>query len=497
MRLPNSEVHYEDALVLHKIKLSSASRTKSAHKMKILPIFYTLLSSAYAIVPEAQIHQIPLEKNQPARLPNLVKLNSIFDLSPKWNVKGAMFLEEGRLVVKEQSGAIWSKEPLVDSKKDWTVEVVFRNSERVDVDDHLYFDSNGFSFWLLDSEAPQDSANYGGPQVYDGLHFLINNKEGRGLKIFANDRTKKLANSKALSLGECDLNYLDSMVPFTLRISYSSKNSIFKVQVDNNLCFRTNKLTFDKLKNDFSFGVSASTDPQSQEYWELLRLDTHNELTEDAIDDHDLIQEGLVKMVTVTQVDDSKATESPVINRKSLMENVHESKSHNGLANFDTHIDDINKKLESLEMALSNIDNSQVLELSVALQEVKDVQTKQLAVLEDMKKTNEELRKLLSSQFKEMVSSVGILHQKVIDEIKHHQLETHNIEDKVDLLMVNHKEILKQYMNYAGELDRKSDSSEFFNVVVKWVLVPFFVLMAGLSLLVYRLRKDIKHSKII
>lgn len=408
-----------------------------------------------------------------------------------------MFLEEGRLVVKEQSGAIWSREPLADSKNDWTVEVVFRNSEREEVDDHLYFDSNGFSFWLLDSEAPQDSSNYGGPQVYDGLHFLINNKEGRGLKIFANDGTKTLANSKAVSLGGCDLNYLDSMIPFTLRISYSSKKSIFKVQVDNNLCFKTNKLSFNKLKNNFMFGVSASTDPKSQEYWELLRLDTHDVLTEDAIDDHDMMKEGLVKMVTVTQVDGSEATEAPVVNRKSLMENVHEGNSHNGFAKFDAHIYSINEKLDSLEKALGNIDNSQVSQLSVALQEVKDVQTKQLAVLEDMKRTHEELQKLLSSHFKEMVSSVGILHQKVIDEIKHHQLETHNIEDKVDLLMANHKEILKQYMSYAGELERKSDSSEFFSVVVKWVLLPFFVLMAGLSLLVYRLRKDIKHSKII
>lgn len=468
-------------------------------RMQLLPIFLQVLS-AYAVIPESHVQK--LGKSQPPRLPNLVKLNSLNELSPDWSVKGNMVLEEGRLIVKDGSGSIWSRDALSNTKDDWTIEVVFRNSENVEVEDHLYFDSNGFSFWLIESNLPQNSENFGGPKSYEGFQFLFNNKEGRGLKIFANDGTKAPQNSKADALGECDINYLDSLIPFTLRLSYSGQNKVFKVQVDNNLCFRTEKISLANVKNDFIFGVSASVDAKSQEYWELIKLDSYNEVTEDAIDDHDLIKEGLVQMVTVTQTDDSQPTEhsnaeQPNFNRKSLMEKTNDGGSSVDFSQVSAHIVEITNKLNVLENSLGKFDNSEVSELSSALQEVKKVQSEQLAVLLDMRKTHEDFQALLRSHFKEMVSSVGVLHQKVIDEIKVHQMETHNIEDKVDLLMANHKTILKQYMEYAGEMKGKNDSSEFFSVVVKWVSLPFFILMAGLSLLVYRLRKDIKHSKII
>lgn len=462
-----------------------------------LTILYALAVSAMAVVPEAHVRQNALDKPEPPRLPNLMKLNDVSDLTPKWTTKGDMRLEEGRLVVKEGLGSIWSRHILAGLKGDWTIEVVFRNSERVEVEDHLFFDSNGFSFWLLESDLPQDGLNFGGPRTFEGFQFLINNKEGRGLKIFANDGKQTLENSKSTSLGGCDLNYLDSMIPFTMRLSYSSKNKIFKVQIDNNLCFRTDTLSFDKLSRDFLFGVSASTDPKSQEYWELLKLDTYYEVTEDAIDDHDLMKEGLIKMVTITQTDNSMPTDTPAINRQLLMQKSRPDTPNVDFFKLDAHMGEINRKLSLLEGNLDKIDNSQVSELSLALQEVKSVQNKQLILLEDMKKTHDEFQTLLRSHFREMVSSVGALHQKVIDEIRVHQAETLNIETKVDLLMDNHKEILKQYMSYAGELERKSDSSEFVNAVLTWVLLPFFVLIAGLSLLVYRLRRDIKHIKIM
>lgn len=459
--------------------------------------FFTVLSalalSTWAILPESQILT---EKSQPC-LPNLLKLNSIFDLSPKWTVKDNLFLEEGRLVMKEGAGSIWSKNVLSGSKQDWTVEVVFRNSERVDTNDHKYFDSNGFSLWLLESAPPYDNENYGGPKSYDGLHFLINNRDARGLKIFVNDGLRIPANSIAEAVGECDINYLDSMIPFTLRVSYSSKDKIFKVQVDNNLCFRTDLLSFDQLNSDFYIGISASADKSSEEYWELFRLDSFNELTEDAVDDHDFMEGDVVKMVTITKTDDSTATKTPPVMRESLIENARAGFSSFDYSRFDSNIDQINQKLSLLEKALDKFDNSEVLVLSEALKELKGAQEKQLAVLDDMKKTHEEYQALLKSHFKEMVNYVGVIHQKVIDEIKIHQLETHNFEAKVDLLMANHRETLRQYMDYAGEIGRKSDSFEFFNSVLRWILLPFFILLAGLSLLVYRLRKDIKHSKII
>ncbi|KAM9886516.1 hypothetical protein OXX69_013726, partial [Metschnikowia pulcherrima] len=107
---------------------------------------------------------------------------------------------------------------------------------------------------------------------FDGLQFLMNNKEYRGLKIFANDGTKDVVNAEANALGGCAVNYLDSMVPFTMRVSYSAARNWFKVQIDNNLCFSTDALSFGDISGKLTLGVSASTNPVSKEYWEVLKM---------------------------------------------------------------------------------------------------------------------------------------------------------------------------------------------------------------------------------
>lgn len=475
--------------------------------MLVFPSFLAVLLAKHvsAIVPEAQIARQDDQNHHPGpqSLPNLLDLTSASELSSDWSIFGTMALDAGRLVVTQDLGSIWARDVLENSKDEWTIEVLFRNSEQIDVDDHLYYDTNGFAFWLLDASGLMlnDFLNFGGPRRFDGFQFLINNKERRGLKIFANDGTLDMVNQLDKSLGGCAINYLDSMVPFILRVSYSARTKWFKVQIDNNLCFKTDSLTFDNIKRDLRFGVSASTNEASKEYWEVMKLNVFPFLTENAIDDHGIITEGSIKLVTVTAAEESEPTINAQVARQSLMEKTrqfHEEQkkvadepaSHN----FDSSFNEITSKLERLEAMLDKIDMSQVSDLATALAGVRDIQLHQLDVLKELKSTYNQFETLLASQYKEMTQSISILHSRVIDEIKDHQADVANIGKKVDLIMENHKDLQYQSNSHVSNV---ADSSEFFSVVLKWVLLPIVIGITVLALFVYRLRKDIKHSKLL
>lgn len=482
-----------------------------------------LATRVLALLPEAQIARQD-EQNQapgPFSLPNLLDVKSVSDLENAWTLQGTMELEAGRLVVNRNLGSIWAHQSLENSKDEWTIEVVFRNSEQVEVDDHLYFDTNGFAFWLLDGSGLMlnDFLNYGGPKRFDGFQFLINNEERRGLKIFANDGHKDAVNALDAALGGCAINYLDSMVPFTLRVSYSAKTNWFKVQIDNNLCFKTESLTFANIPKDLRLGVSASTDEKSKEYWEVLKLNIYPFLTENAIDDHGIITDGSVKLITVTEV--ATPTHAPLVGRQSLMERTREFKENlerqkleeerkeqneqeqkdqhrqEGFkADLDSSFTEISTKLAILEEALNKIDMSKLADLEVVLADVKQVQMQQVDALLQIKDAYSSFQSLLASQSKELSNTMSILHERVVNEIRDHLTELVGLNKKIDLITSNHKSFQDQYKS-ATESPSTFDSSQLFSLVVKWVLLPLVIGIAVLSTFVYRLRKDIKHLKLL
>lgn len=462
-----------------------------------------IIASTAAILPDAQIARQEIQNQNPGpqSLPNLLDLTLESDLASGWSLQGNMHLEEGRLVVKKDSGSIWANSLMDNSRDEWTVEVVFRNSEQVEVDDHLFYDTNGFALWILDASTQMlsDFENFGGPRRFDGFQFLINNKDKRGLKIYANSGDKDTENKPENSVGGCDINYLDSMVPFTLRVSYLASQNWFKVQIDNNLCFKTEAITFAKIKGKLRLGVSASTNEVSKEYWEVMKLNIYPYLTEDAIDDHGIITGGTIKRVTITKT--ATPTAGPAATRQSLMEKTREfqenhnrdTKGHLHKEDFDAFSGALSTKLEAVKELIEKIDTSKVAELAGAVDEMKKIQMQQLEVLADMRSAYGNFEKLLASQYKEMGQSLSVLHEEVIKKIKEHQFDMNTIGDKVDVLMANHKDLLDHYKS----LTKSNAGSEVFGVIVKWVLLPLVIGIAVLALFVYRLRKDIKHSKLL
>ncbi|GEQ68837.1 hypothetical protein JCM33374_g2506 [Metschnikowia sp. JCM 33374] len=478
------------------------------------PLQIALLAlPAWAILPEARLMNNDQESALQIRhsLPNLLKVDDVKELSADWDIRGTMELDAGRLLVKEGQGSVWSRNPLPNSKDEWTVDLVFRNSEREEVDDHTFYDTNGLSFWLLDGNIPQDTSNFGGPKRFDGLQFLMNNLDYKGLKIFANDGSKDVVNSEANALGGCKVDYLDSSIPFTIRVSYSASKNWFKVQIDNNLCFSTDALSFRNVGSNLLLGVSASTNPISKEYWEILGMDIYTKLSEDAVDDHGVAGEAAPKVVTLTKVELAQPTSRPQDQQRrlSLMERMmanqaqappnaqpqqqQQAQTVQNLDKFDSSLADIASKLTLLEETVNAFDLTKMIDLSEAIQGIKQIQSQQSSVLGGLKNTYENFEKLLASHYKEMTESVRSINKEVVEEIRKHRSEVLGISNKVDLLMDNHKEIQSQYQ----PRDKNSADSELFGTIVKWVLIPLIIGIVAVIVVVYRLKKDIKHSKLL
>lgn len=454
-------------------------------------------------------------------LPNLLQANNINDLDLTWDVLSNIKLDTGRLVIDKSNGAVWSKAHLANTGDEWTIEMVFRSSGTAK-NDLAFGDTNGLALWLIDSSNSlpindRNVDNFGGPSQFDGFQFLINTNEKRGLKIFNNDGTKTLKNSIEQSIGDCTFNYLDSLVPFTVRVSYSKLRKWFKVQIDNNLCFKTDKIILPDDLNDFMFGITGNISPSSQEVYEILKLNVWTHLTNDAIDDHALMSDGHLKIEykTVT-ADDSKDTYIPPSRiRESLMERNRKHKEEilrqqreayqQGKEDnkIDLLLNDIVFKLENIELRLSSMDSSvdsgdtsyDTKVLGAQLKDITTIQTQQQEALSNLQQSYDKFKTTLGHQYTELLQSVSKLNEKVIGEVREHQYSTEEIGKKVDLLMSNHKEVAYQYQN--GNNESKNNEADLLPSIIRWVLIPVVVGIILLTIVVYRLRHDIKHSKLL
>ena len=112
-----------------------------------------------------------------------------------------------------------------------------------------------------------------------------------------------------------------------------------------------------------------------------------------------------------------------------------------------------------------------------------------------MQQSYDQFKATLGHQYTELLQAVSKLNEKVIGEVREHQYSTEELSKKVDLLMSNHKEVAYQYQN--GNNEFKNNDSDLLPSIIRWVLIPVVVGIILLTIVVYRLRHDIKHSKLL
>ncbi|RLV90185.1 Protein EMP47 [Spathaspora sp. JA1] len=482
----------------------------------LTPLHYTM---KWWVIPFFLIQLSLSIEPGPLSLPTLLDITEISQLSSKWLTFGNIRYDVGRLLIDSSTvksiqgqGAIWSKTDLSDNE--WTIEYIFRTSGTTR--DLTYSDINGLSLWLVDSDTFKtphlNYDNFGGPHSYDGFQILVSNEGKPGVKIFNNDGSKPGSHKIKDSVGNCQFHFLDSSVPFTVRVSYSEKKKWFKVQVDNNLCFKTNKILLPK-KSNFKFGITGKVAKASHETYEILGLKVWDHLTEDAIDDHGLLSDGDSDGDTATVVV-TKPSEptGPSQLRQSLLDRARKhreeeankkkqgpqpsppAKSHTPAGDMR----DINSKLEKLESLVN------LLQLDINRQQPQFVdfnqkQVSQKQTLDSISQSVTELKTTFTEQYTNLLSAVAQLNQKVIGEVREQHYGMQELSKKVDLLMANHKEVKYQYEQEKQDLRARTNDKRtaFMDTLISWILVPLVIILLFLLVIVYRLRHDIKHSKLL
>ena len=185
-------------------------------------------------------------------------------------------------------------------------------------------------------------------------------------------------------------------------------------------------------------------------------------------------------------VDDKDDHVPPAQIRQSLMERtrLHQKQMMEERSSLSQEalLQDIVARLEAIEKSISNLANTQ---------NTNDYESHAANKLQGNLET---FQATITNQFSNMVDALSNLNQKVIGEVREHQHGMDEISKKVDLLMANHKEITHQY-NEQQQL--RPPSSELTTTIVRWVLTPVILCIIVLSIFIYRLRHDIKHSKLL
>ncbi|CCE66171.1 hypothetical protein TPHA_0P00130 [Tetrapisispora phaffii CBS 4417] len=242
--------------------------------MKFLLYFLTIVCLAVG-------HSIDKAKSSMNENHSLSYLLGVKKIPPTWVSGDGTVLEEGRIVLtpkKSSKGSLWSRS-VYQLKDSFTMEWTFRSV-------NYFGDSKGgISFWFISDSVPHaDKSLYNGPQKYEGFQMLVDNKSKfkSTLHVLLNDgsETFKEDDIHLRAIGKCLLSYQDQSVPSTIRLSYSSQDNLFKVQVNNKVCLQTSKVKLPK--GNYFIGVTAAN-YNNDESFEILQMKMHDVLTEESL----------------------------------------------------------------------------------------------------------------------------------------------------------------------------------------------------------------------
>lgn len=138
------------------------------------------------------------------------------------------------------------------------------------------------------------------------------------------------------------------------------------------------------------------------------------------------------------------------------------------------------------ELIASRLDKMEASIKSIKVSNSPDSSSYDTSSLDDFKET-------LSKQYMELLESIAKLNQKVIGEVREQQFTIEELTKKVDVLMANHKEINFHTSKEAGKVNTYEASGNILRFTLFVIIVILIILAIGF----YRLRHDVKHSKLL
>ncbi|KAG7799519.1 hypothetical protein KL944_004117 [Ogataea haglerorum] len=395
------------------------------------------------------------------------------------------------------NGAVWSKNKI--SSASFSLQLTFRSVGA------FGFTGAGLSLWLLDQDPGSDISNFGGPSQFSGLQILLDANEqdlGPVFRVYVNDGSRKI-NLAQDYLGAYTYSFQDSQVPSTLKLGYENRK--LKITCDNKLLFETDSINLDPYLKNMRVGISAASlrDVKKAEQFEILMFKFFDkvieslkvEASETLVAKHHELEQRQARQAQLAE--DNKRTRERQSSRNAPVPPRPESAEYDLLAGLDevktilTHqtapqvlqkqLFDVTKSIKMMNEKNSVYNTQMEKSYDTLLKQTEELNAKYEALRQLITRQNQ-LLELVDERFVTFNSYFQGQSQK-------HE----SINDK-----------LKQLQEFYAKGSRPSDyESEFesklnkFMSAVRLIMMPVLVLLIIMTLLVYKLRNDIKHAKVL
>ncbi|ODQ76959.1 hypothetical protein BABINDRAFT_163960 [Babjeviella inositovora NRRL Y-12698] len=387
-----------------------------------------------------------------------------------WVFTGSATVHEGRVLLNDPKASvadkagIWSEKPL--NHDAWTVEVTFRSlSESTAVTPA----TDGFSLWLIDDKVNNDETLNGGPSQFDGLRLAVHHNSPelqQGLTAHFGDGSKTVQPH----FHQCQFPYQDQVgAPFTLRVSYSgAEQNWFKIQINNKLCLATTQKI--KLPKGLHLGASASQS-KHKENFEILKMEVFSAVIEAAKDDHGVVDHNLNAPKVVKKIVQKTVTMDETL--------------PTGAASQGSDLLKLNDIMSQLNKIQSVVDTKPGSDYTDVLQQLARSVVQLQIDLELLKKSVETSRELVLAEITKMLSLVSLQHA-----------ELSSLHLKLDTLLKS-QTVLSESISTPVTENGGVDMLDYAVQTLKWFAIAIVVLFVVLGVMIWRLKKDIVHGKLL
>ncbi|CAB4252491.1 similar to Saccharomyces cerevisiae YFL048C EMP47 Integral membrane component of endoplasmic reticulum-derived COPII-coated vesicles, which function in ER to Golgi transport [Maudiozyma barnettii] len=423
--------------------------------------------SAHDTGSPSSLKEVPIAANS---LPELLSLQSI---PANWISSDETTLEEGRIILtpkKQSKGSLWLKSS-VKLNKEFTIEWTVRSVN------YEGTSTGGMSLWFISSDKMKDTSLYNGPSKFNGLQILVDNNGPLGQSIRGQLSDGSVVFKKEgiydKSFGSCLMGYQGTSVPVTIRLSYSenlgrTSSNMLKLQVDNRVCFQTNKINFprDAASNNGLYNVGVSADNgNTVESFEVLKMNYYDTVTEEAL------------------IPNVKAMGQPRMIAKIIDQSTGEVKTVEKEV-----LDEQNDRTSNYEL-FQKIDK---IEGKILANDIKHLQDKlekitnnQMLMVEQM---NRLLEKLNSGE------STNGEKQSIMDEESYKQF--FSVNEKLEKLFQEREKVREVNQKEQSLQSNSVSSDEILKKLAVWLL-PFAVLIVVLAYYTFQIRNELTKTKLL
>lgn len=418
--------------------------------MRLITVLLTTLGVCYAHGVMGGTHEVEtVPEEVQFSMPNLISIyENEDDISVNWQGDGQ--LNEGRYILTRDGfprGQIWNKNFF--NNDEFTFELTLRS-----LGFHGVNSGSGLAVYLI--ENPMEL------ERFKGLKIMFLNDGQPSVKVYLNDGSKNLSIGEFI--GSYLVEYQDTNVPVTLKFGYSASSGVMKMTIDNKLMFETKEIKFPV--KDMRFGIVGESDIERKEQFEILKLKAYRGFTDD------------LKVKCKETLYSNYEIGGPPPSSNGNEFNERQRKLRDSLNSDNGGLVEVKNTLAKIEGIFATQSNKNQLDIELLKGDINELNYK-----------IESMVNLFKRQF-EMMDSYD-LRMGSIDKILQSQLDkSDTINDRVNKLVKN------------KDSDNQSRLKPIEKVVspghsIVWVLIFIVVLLVLLSMLIFKLRNDIKHFKVL